>query len=115
MSHMFQSTCSQQDALQTKQKLEMWPELLSIVTQKAHEGRGDWALFISLSIATCHTHTKSYNVIHASDTSCDCTGEYNLRLGITKELHPELVSTHQGKFPKHVGQVDYKAYVIQTP
>ncbi len=24
-------------------------------------------------------------------------GEYNLRLGITKELNPELVSTHQGK------------------
>ena len=27
---------------------------------------------------------------------CDYAGEYNLRLGITKELHPELVSTHQG-------------------
>lgn len=24
-------------------------------------------------------------------------GEYNLRLGITKELHPELIATHQGR------------------
>ena len=23
-------------------------------------------------------------------------GEYNLRLGITKELHPEMIATHQG-------------------
>lgn len=27
-----------------------------------------------------------------------CTaGEYNLRLGIVKELHPEIIATHQGK------------------
>ena len=27
-----------------------------------------------------------------------CTaGEYNLRLGILKELHPEIIATHQGK------------------
>ena len=25
-----------------------------------------------------------------------CTGEYNLRLGIMKELHPDMVATHQG-------------------
>ena len=25
-----------------------------------------------------------------------CSGEYNLRLGIVKELQPELVATHQG-------------------
>ncbi len=25
-----------------------------------------------------------------------CAGEYNLRLGILKELNPELVATHQG-------------------
>ena len=24
-------------------------------------------------------------------------GEYNLRLGITKELHPDMVATHQGE------------------
>lgn len=25
-----------------------------------------------------------------------CAGEYNLRLGITKELHPDMVATYQG-------------------
>ena len=24
-------------------------------------------------------------------------GEYNLRLGVMKELHPELIATHQGE------------------
>ena len=28
---------------------------------------------------------------------CLAAGEYNLRLGITKELHPDMVSTHQGE------------------
>ncbi len=23
-------------------------------------------------------------------------GEYNLRLGITKELHPDMIATHEG-------------------
>lgn len=27
---------------------------------------------------------------------CFTVGEYNLRLGITKELHPEMIATHQG-------------------
>ena len=26
-------------------------------------------------------------------------GEYNLRLGVMKELHPELIATHQGRQP----------------
>ncbi len=26
-----------------------------------------------------------------------CAGEYNLRLGILKELHPEIIATHQGR------------------
>jgi len=28
-------------------------------------------------------------------------GEYNLRLGILKELNPELVATHQGEPTQH--------------
>lgn len=27
----------------------------------------------------------------------DLSGEYNLRLGIMKELHPDMVATHQGE------------------
>lgn len=27
---------------------------------------------------------------------CISAGEYNLRLGIMKELHPDMVATHQG-------------------
>ena len=39
---------------------------------------------------------------------CVCLGEYNLRLGIMKELHPDMVATHQGMDPiQHPGLMSY--------
>ena len=33
-------------------------------------------------------------------------GEYNLRLGVIKELHPELIATNQGKAVELQAQLD---------
>ena len=44
-----------------------------------------------------------YRHIRGRLTRCACmqclspAGEYNLRLGIVKELHPDLVATYQGR------------------
>ena len=45
--------------------------------------------------AECQIHAT---ILHWMQFMCCMTaGEYNLRLGITKELHPDLVATYQGK------------------
>lgn len=38
------------------------------------------------------------NLLHTSDLQClSPAGEYNLRLGIIKELHPDMVATYSGR------------------
>ena len=93
-----------------KTELNIWPELLSHKKLTGAKGVGNHSHYCALQLSCSNWNCIwCFMLFHASDTVCDCTGEYNLRLGITKELHPELVSTHQGKFPIHVGQVDYRA------
>ena len=44
-----------------------------------------------LSAPGCLVRALTSSPLHVA------AGEYNLRLGITKELHPDMVSTHQGE------------------
>ena len=58
------------------------------------EGPNAIIILISAHVTECTKSCHSYN----SD-ACRCTGEYNLRLGIMKELNPDMVATHQGTAP----------------
>jgi len=58
------------------------------------EGPDAIIMLISAEATECTKSYHSYNY-----EACCCTGEYNLRLGIMKELNPDMVATHQGTFP----------------
>jgi DNA topoisomerase VI subunit B len=71
------------DELQTKATASTAPQSL---------GAGD--------AAKLHHLLRSAHFAKPDGKHLSPAGEYNLRLGVIKELHPDLIATHEGAFPR---------------